>query len=173
MSLSWRVQNIVVIVRVYSKLEHSEFSSNVEFDRNMLSGTGASTRILHRRSPETSYIKSERNRHKSPWNGTTQLSIIAKLLHIQYQQSSMFNSGFKQCVVYCYCTYICWPLFSGLTWTSIVTTTVQRNSHTLDEPIHLVQFWKVFDLVCRQDSRLQCVAVHDPRRGNQSRFVQY
>ena len=40
-SLSWRVQNIVVIGRVYSKLEHSEFSSNFEFDRNMLSGTGA------------------------------------------------------------------------------------------------------------------------------------
>ena len=40
-SLSWRVQNIVVIGRVHSKLEHSEFSSNFEFDRNMLSGTGA------------------------------------------------------------------------------------------------------------------------------------
>ena len=41
MSLSWRVQNIVVIGRVYSKLERSEFSSNFEWDRNMLSGTGA------------------------------------------------------------------------------------------------------------------------------------
>ena len=41
-SLSWRVQNIVVIGRVYSKLERSEFSSNFEFDRNMLSGTGSS-----------------------------------------------------------------------------------------------------------------------------------
>ena len=40
-SLSWRVQNIVVIGRVYSKLERSDFSSNFEFDRNMLSGTGA------------------------------------------------------------------------------------------------------------------------------------
>ena len=40
-SLSWRVQNIVVIGQVHSKLEHSEFSSNFEFDRNMLSGTGA------------------------------------------------------------------------------------------------------------------------------------
>ena len=36
------MQNIVVIGRVDSKLERSEFSSNVEFDRNMLSGTGAS-----------------------------------------------------------------------------------------------------------------------------------
>ena len=35
------MQNIVVIGRVYLKLEHSEFSSNFEFDRNMLSGTGA------------------------------------------------------------------------------------------------------------------------------------
>ena len=42
-SLSWRVQNIVVIGRVYSKLEHSEFSSNFEFNRNMLNGTGAWT----------------------------------------------------------------------------------------------------------------------------------
>ena len=45
MSLSWRVQNIVVIGRVYSKLERSEFSSNFEFDRNMLSGTGARTPV--------------------------------------------------------------------------------------------------------------------------------
>ena len=41
MLLSWRVQNIVVIGRIYLKLEHSEFSSNFEFDRNVLSGTGA------------------------------------------------------------------------------------------------------------------------------------
>ena len=46
-TLSWRVQNIVVIGRVYSKLEHSEFSSNFEFDRNMLSGTGARIASLH------------------------------------------------------------------------------------------------------------------------------
>ena len=42
-TLSWRVQNIVVIGRVYFTLECFEFSSNFEFDRNMLSGTGAST----------------------------------------------------------------------------------------------------------------------------------
>ena len=45
MSLSWRVQNIVVISRTYLKLERSEFSSNFEFDRNMLSGSGACPRI--------------------------------------------------------------------------------------------------------------------------------
>ena len=39
------MQNIVVIGRVYSQLEHSEFSSNFEFDRNMLSGTGARARL--------------------------------------------------------------------------------------------------------------------------------
>ena len=39
--LSWRVQNIVVIGSVYFTLECFEFSSNFEFDRNMLSGTGA------------------------------------------------------------------------------------------------------------------------------------
>ena len=47
MSLSWRVQNIVVIGRAYSKLECSEFSSNFEFDRNMLSGTGAWPELGH------------------------------------------------------------------------------------------------------------------------------
>ena len=40
-TLSWRVQNIVVIGRVYFTLDCFEFSSNFEFDRNMLSGTGA------------------------------------------------------------------------------------------------------------------------------------
>ena len=40
-TLSWRVKNIVVISRVYFTLECFEFSSNFEFDRNMLSGTGA------------------------------------------------------------------------------------------------------------------------------------
>ena len=40
-TLSWRVQNIVVLDRVYFALECFEFSSNFVFDRNMLSGTGA------------------------------------------------------------------------------------------------------------------------------------
>ena len=40
-TLSWRVQNILVIGRVYFTLECFEFSSNFEFDRNMLSGTGS------------------------------------------------------------------------------------------------------------------------------------
>ena len=40
-TLSCRVQHIVVIGRVCFTLECFEFSSNFEFDRNMLSGTGA------------------------------------------------------------------------------------------------------------------------------------
>ena len=40
-ALSWPVQNIVVISSVHFTLECFEFSSNFEFDRNMLSGTGA------------------------------------------------------------------------------------------------------------------------------------
>ena len=36
-TLSWRVQNIVVIGHVYFTLECFEFSSNFEFNRNMLS----------------------------------------------------------------------------------------------------------------------------------------
>ena len=43
-TLSWRVQNIVVIGHAYFTLECFEFSSNFEFDRNMLSGTGARSR---------------------------------------------------------------------------------------------------------------------------------
>ena len=44
-TLSWRVQNIVVIGRAYFTLDCFEFSSNFEFDRNMLSGTGARSYI--------------------------------------------------------------------------------------------------------------------------------
>ena len=40
-TLSWRVQNIVVIGRIYFTLECFEFSWNFEFDQNMLSGAGA------------------------------------------------------------------------------------------------------------------------------------
>ena len=46
-TLSCRVQNIVVIGRVYFTLECFEFSSNFEFDRNMLSGTGAWSPYIH------------------------------------------------------------------------------------------------------------------------------
>ena len=51
MSLSWREQNIVAIGPVYSKLERSEFSSNFEFNRNMLSGTGARVDLAVQRAP--------------------------------------------------------------------------------------------------------------------------
>ena len=40
-TLSWRVQNFVVIGRVNFKPEHCKFWSNFEFDRNIISGTGA------------------------------------------------------------------------------------------------------------------------------------
>ena len=39
--LSWRVQNFVVVGRVYFELEPCKFWSNFEFDRNIVSGTGA------------------------------------------------------------------------------------------------------------------------------------
>ena len=57
-TLSWRVQNIVVIGRVYFTLERSEFSSNFEFDRNMLSGTGAWLLYYQTGSPR-SWIKDQ------------------------------------------------------------------------------------------------------------------
>ena len=50
-TLSWRVQNIVVMGRVYFT-ECFEFSSNFEFDRNMLSGTGACIDITAERDTE-------------------------------------------------------------------------------------------------------------------------
>ena len=40
-TLSWHVQNFVVISRVHFKPEHCKFWSNFEFDRNIVSGTGA------------------------------------------------------------------------------------------------------------------------------------
>ena len=40
-TLSWRIQNFVVIDRVSFKPEHCKFWSNFEFDRNIVSGTGA------------------------------------------------------------------------------------------------------------------------------------
>ena len=59
-TLSWRVQNIVVIGRVYFTLECFEFSSNFEFDRYMLSGTGARSSMVYsadtRHSPDYSGI---------------------------------------------------------------------------------------------------------------------
>ena len=39
--LSWRVQNFVVIGREYFKSKHCKIWSNFEFDRNIVSGTGA------------------------------------------------------------------------------------------------------------------------------------
>ena len=40
-TLSWHVQNFVVVGGVHFKLEHCKFWSNFEFDRNIVSGTGA------------------------------------------------------------------------------------------------------------------------------------
>ena len=42
-TLSWRVQSLFVICYTYSKLEHSKFWSNFEFDQNSVNGTGART----------------------------------------------------------------------------------------------------------------------------------
>ena len=41
MSLSWHVQNFVVIGSAYFKQEHSKFLSNFELEWNTVSGTGA------------------------------------------------------------------------------------------------------------------------------------
>ena len=71
-TLSWRVQNIVVIGRVYFTLECFEFSSNFEFDRNMLSGTGAWWKdhaLLLNSSPSAAYI------HR--WTGSTLVHVMA------------------------------------------------------------------------------------------------
>ena len=62
-TLSWRVQNIVVIGRLYFTLECFEFSSNFEFDRNMLSGTGARC-LLSQRFTRFDTIKSKAHRQE-------------------------------------------------------------------------------------------------------------
>ena len=40
-SMSWHVQNFVVIRRIHYEQEHYKFSLNFEFGRHMVSGTGA------------------------------------------------------------------------------------------------------------------------------------
>ena len=50
------MQNIVVIGRVYFTLECFEFSSNFEFDRNMLSGTGASCALTKAQNTNNTFM---------------------------------------------------------------------------------------------------------------------
>ena len=103
MSLSWRVQNIVVIGRVYSKLEHSEFSSSFEFDRNMLSGTGASTVYDYLSSKSLKNIK-----------GITSRPIC--IIINQSFCSGMFPSKLKLTKYICYCWFsgmIIWVTYFG------------------------------------------------------------
>ena len=45
-TLSWRVQNFILIGQVHFKPEHWRFWSSFEFDRNIASGTGARTVML-------------------------------------------------------------------------------------------------------------------------------
>ena len=49
-TLSWRVQTFVVIGRVHFKTEHCKFWSNFEFDRNIVSGAGASHETTNQKS---------------------------------------------------------------------------------------------------------------------------
>ena len=44
MLLSWRVENVVVVELELLKPAHYKFWSNFEFDRNIVSGTGARTK---------------------------------------------------------------------------------------------------------------------------------
>ena len=55
-SLSWRVQHIVVIGWTNYKLKHFKFWSSFEFDRNIVSGTG----------PGRQKVK-----YMTPWSGNT------------------------------------------------------------------------------------------------------
>ena len=71
-TLSWRVQNINVIGRVYFTLKCFEFSSNFEFDRNMLSGTGASTKAVESylfcNNPLICFGITKRDERNMEWN---------------------------------------------------------------------------------------------------------
>ena len=50
---SWRVQNVVVIGSAHFKSEHCKFGSNFEFDRNIVSGTGARAVMVLFNKPST------------------------------------------------------------------------------------------------------------------------
>ena len=54
-TLSWRVQNFVVVGRAHFKLEYCKFWSNFEFDRNIVSGTGARSASLRAWIVSTSF----------------------------------------------------------------------------------------------------------------------
>ena len=115
-TLSWSVQNIVMIGRVYFTLECFEFSSNFEFDRNMLSGTGArwldieiKTKLEAEGDDDCSWLSwgilqgtilqiifhqkffpdSQINFHLNSMAG----QLITKFLHMPWQHSIAHNSG--------------------------------------------------------------------------------
>ena len=127
-TLSWRVQNIVVIGGVYFTLECFEFSSNFEFERNMLSGTAPRNPYLKQWRPSLlRYICVTRFRWvnmrearklyfygaviswfayisaKNWWIwislGTHILNISMKLIHCLYAGSSKLNASSS--LVYC------------------------------------------------------------------------
>ena len=93
-TLSWRAQNIVVIGHVHFTLECFEFSSNFEFDRNMLSGTGAWSGML---------------------TGVSWHCFRAPCLYIQTFQITMaFKTSRRSCQLSVFSPFIhfCWKLAS-------------------------------------------------------------
>ena len=103
-TLSWRVKNIVVIGRVYFTLECFEFSSNFEFDRNMLSGTGAWNDILQPGGEcSESWSKwpltfSSNSATKHKMNQADSKEIISKSIWIAYslESSKYFGKQFDR-----------------------------------------------------------------------------
>ena len=89
MTLSWRVQNFVVVGWVHFKLEHCKFWSIFEFDRNIVSGTGPRSPCLSNTSKAvTTHFRQCKMRDK------TLPCEIPDLPYIIYkQQYSDWNPG--------------------------------------------------------------------------------
>ena len=88
-SLSWRVQNIVVIGQAYSKLERSEFSSNFEFDRNMLSGTGARACLG---SAHADHSQTEIDQHNPEAKEQKRIHFTESIISVQNINEIQFNN---------------------------------------------------------------------------------
>ena len=120
--LSWRVQNIVVIGRVYFTLECFEFSSNFKFDRNMLGGTGARS-PSGPRPPKAAPPMLVCDLCLSVWPLLTHVQILQKVLHMlphshikQFHYQSWDNLNI--CSFMCTCTMSQWAVSSwNLSWT--------------------------------------------------------
>ena len=90
-TLSWRVQNFVVVGRVHFKLEHCKIWSNFEFDRNIVSGTGARN---------TTALALEKQYYSPSASGIKGITIWLYVLYIElYVYITRYHVWMKNCDV--------------------------------------------------------------------------